>query len=50
MSLNCVFYAQKMLQIRAARRLGRPLQRQLEELFRFVQECERSWSCPPGKS
>jgi hypothetical protein len=42
MSLNYIFYAEKMLEIRAARRLGRPLQSQIEELFRFVQECERS--------
>ena len=43
MSLNYILYAEKMLEIRAARRLGRPLQRQLEELLRFVQQCERSW-------
>jgi hypothetical protein len=41
MSLNYVFYAEKMLEIRAARTLGRPLQSQLNELLRFVQECER---------
>ena len=43
MSLNYIFYAEKLLEIRAARGLGRPLQSQLEELFRFVQECERNW-------
>jgi hypothetical protein len=43
MSLNYVLYAEKMLEIRAARRLGRPLQCQLEELLRFVQECEANW-------
>jgi hypothetical protein len=40
MSLNYIFYAKKMLEIQAARELGRPLQSQLEELLRFVQECE----------
>jgi hypothetical protein len=40
MSLNYIFYAKKMLEIQAARGLGRPLQSQLEELLRFVQECE----------
>jgi hypothetical protein len=43
MSLNYIFYAEKMLEIRAARRLGRPLQSQLDELLRFVRECERNW-------
>jgi hypothetical protein len=43
MSLNYIFYAEKMLEIRAVRRLGRPLQNQLEELIRFVQECEGKW-------
>lgn len=43
MSLNYILYAEKMLEIRAARTLGRPVQSQLEELFRFVQECERRW-------
>ena len=43
MSLNYILYAEKMLEIRAARRLGRPLQSQLEELFRYVKKCERSW-------
>jgi hypothetical protein len=43
MSLNYIFYAEKMLEIQAARRLGRPLQCQLEELLRFIQECEAKW-------
>ena len=43
MSLNYILYAEKIREIRAARRLGTPLQSQLEELFRFVQKCERNW-------
>jgi hypothetical protein len=46
MSPNYVFYAERMLEIQAARRLSRPLHKQLNELFRFVQQCERSWSRP----
>jgi hypothetical protein len=43
MSSNCLLYAEKMREIRAARRLSRPLQRQLEELLRYVLECEEGW-------
>lgn len=43
MSHNYILYAEKMREIRAARMLRRPLRSQLDELFRFVDECELDW-------
>lgn len=43
MSDNYVFYAAKMLELKAARERNRPLYRQLTELFEFVLQCEARW-------
>ena len=43
MSPNYSLYAEKMREIREARRLNGPLRSQLEELLQFVQECEATW-------
>jgi hypothetical protein len=43
MSTNFRFYATKMAEQQKARVRSRPLQGQLEELMRFVHECETRW-------
>ena len=43
MSTNWTFYEKKMAELQRARVESRPLQGQLEELLRFVHECETRW-------
>ncbi len=43
MSENYRFYVKKMAELRTVRIAIRPLNRQLEELLRFVQRCEAMW-------
>ena len=44
MSENVRFYQQKMAELRAGRRLNRPLLPQLREILAAVAECERRWA------
>ena len=44
MSTNWTFYEMKMAELHRARVENRPLLGQLEEIMRFVQECEARWS------
>ena len=44
MSENARFYPEKMAELRAIRRLRRPLQHQLKEILSVVAECERRWA------
>jgi hypothetical protein len=43
MSTNWTFYETKMAEIQRARVQNLPLQGQLEQLMRFVHECETRW-------
>ena len=43
MSTNWTLYEQKMAELQRARVESRPLRGQLEELIRFVHECENRW-------
>jgi hypothetical protein len=43
MSTNWTFYERKMAELQRARMQNLPLQGQLEQLMRFVHECETRW-------